>query len=71
MTPFGFRVPATVVLDWATFVAVPVVAEGGAGAPEAAAADPPDEMMSAIDAQATPIAAVTTRNLVKVSPFGR
>ena len=61
----------TVVLDWATFVAVPVVAEGGAGAPEAAAADPPEEIMRAIDPQATPIAADATRNLVKVFPFGR
>jgi hypothetical protein len=43
----------------------------GVGAAEAVAADPPDEMATAIDAQATPIAAITTRNLVNVSPFDR
>jgi hypothetical protein len=46
-----------------------VVAAGAAGAAEAGAGAPPEEMTNAIDAQAVASSTKTTRILLKLSPF--
>jgi hypothetical protein len=51
-------------------VAAPVVAVGAAGAAEAAAGAPPEEMTNAIDAQPVASTTKTRRILLKLSTFG-